>query len=116
VGLVYFAGDTGYGTGRIFRELRERYGQPDLALLPIGAYAPRWFMAAQHCDPAEAVQILLDLEARQALGIHWATFQLTDEGRDEPAQALRAALDARQVDGARFRAAVPGTVWEPPGA
>jgi L-ascorbate metabolism protein UlaG (beta-lactamase superfamily) len=115
VGLVYFAGDTAYGTGRIFRELRERYGPPDLALLPIGAYAPRWFMSAQHCDPAEAVQIFLDLEARQALGIHWATFQLTDEGRDEPAQGLRAALDARHVELARFRAAVPGMIWEPHG-
>ena len=55
-GLVYFAGDTGYGDGAIFRALRERHGSPDVALLPIGAYAPRWFMADQHTDPADADQ------------------------------------------------------------
>jgi L-ascorbate metabolism protein UlaG (beta-lactamase superfamily) len=66
VGLVYFAGDTGYGTGAPFRAIRSEFGAPDLAIIPIGAYAPRWFMAAQHCDPEEAVQIMLDLEARRA--------------------------------------------------
>ena len=115
-GLIYFAGDSGYGTGDIFRAMRERYGRPDLALLPIGAYAPEWFMSAQHCDPDGAVQILLDLEARNALGIHWGTFQLTDEGRDEPAQRLRAALAERKIDPARFSAAVPAMVWEGVGA
>lgn len=62
-GSVYFAGDTGYGNGHIFRQMRQRIGRPDLALIPIGAYAPRWFMGAQHTDPAEAVQIMEDLEA-----------------------------------------------------
>ncbi len=112
VGLIYFAGDTGYGTGRIFRRMREQYGRPDLALLPIGAYSPEWFMSAQHCNPAEAVQIMLDLEAEQALGIHWGTFQLTDEARDEPARKLTAALAARDISAARFRAAAPAMVWE----
>ena len=112
VGLIYFAGDTGYGTGRIFRAIREHHGRPDLALLPIGAYAPEWFMSAQHCDPDEAVQILLDLEARHALGIHWGTFQMTDEERDEPARRLGTALAERNIDPARFSAAVPAMVWE----
>jgi L-ascorbate metabolism protein UlaG (beta-lactamase superfamily) len=111
-GLVYFAGDTGYGGGRIFRAMREAYGPPDLALIPIGAYAPEWFMSAQHCDPDEAVRIMLDLEARSALGIHWGTFRLTDEAREEPAQRLARALAERDIDVARFRAAVPGMVWE----
>lgn len=57
---IYFAGDTGYGTGRIFRAMRQRYGSPDVALIPIGAYAPRWFMSAQHCSPEEAIRIMLD--------------------------------------------------------
>ena len=69
-GLVYFAGDTAYGDGAIFRALRERYGPPDVALLPIGAYAPRWFMADQHADPADAVRIMLDLIQQSAIGIH----------------------------------------------
>jgi L-ascorbate metabolism protein UlaG (beta-lactamase superfamily) len=110
-GLVYFAGDTGYGSGRIFRDMRALYGAPDLALIPIGAYAPEWFMSAQHCNPEQAVQILLDLEARHALGIHWGTFQLTDEPREQPAERLKAALAERGLDPARFTAAEPGTVW-----
>jgi L-ascorbate metabolism protein UlaG (beta-lactamase superfamily) len=70
-GSVWFAGDTGYGDGRIFQQIRKHCGHVDLALIPIGAYEPRWFMAAQHVDPAEAVQIFRDIEASQALGIHW---------------------------------------------
>ncbi|WP_247872262.1 MBL fold metallo-hydrolase [Azospirillum sp. TSO35-2] len=112
VGLVYFAGDTGYGTGRIFRDMRERYGRTDLALLPIGAYAPEWFMSAQHCDPEGAAQIMLDLEAQHALGIHWGTFQLTDEEREEPVRRLGTALARRDIDAARFSAAAPAMVWE----
>jgi L-ascorbate metabolism protein UlaG (beta-lactamase superfamily) len=106
--LVYFAGDTGYGTGAIFRDLRARFGPTDLALLPIGAYDPRWFMAAQHADPEEAIQIMLDLEARAAIGIHWGTFKLTDEPRDEPAQRLAAELIARGIGPERFVALHPG--------
>ena len=77
-GSAYFAGDTGYGDGRIFKEMRRRIGRPDLALIPIGAYAPRWFMSAQHIDPNEAVRIMEDLETVRAVGIHWGVFQLTD--------------------------------------
>ncbi len=61
--LVYFAGDTGYGTGNIFRN-RARFGAIDLAILPIGAYDPRWFMAAQHCEPEDAIRIMLDARQR----------------------------------------------------
>lgn len=111
-GLVYFAGDTGYGTGSVFRDLKTNFGAPDLALLPIGAYAPRWFMAPQHCDPHEAVEIFSDLGARAALGIHWGTFQLTDEPREEPAQLLERAVSERGLDPGAFMAAQPGTVWE----
>src|SRR3546814_9536646 len=68
---VYFAGDTGYGTGNIFRDIGARFGAVDLAILPIGAYDPRWFMAAQHCDPEEAIRIMLDVGAKSALGMHW---------------------------------------------
>ncbi|MCW1777281.1 MBL fold metallo-hydrolase [Pantoea ananatis] len=74
---MWFAGDTGYGDGAIFREIRDRHGAPDVALIPIGAYAPRWFMAPQHIDPTEAVRIFRDTGARRALGIHWGTFPPT---------------------------------------
>lgn len=111
-GLVYFAGDTGYGDGAIFRSMRERYGPIDVALLPIGAYAPRWFMAAQHTNPEEAVRIMADLEARQAIGIHWGSFQLTDEAREEPTALLSRALRERGIEEQRFPAANPGDMFD----
>jgi L-ascorbate metabolism protein UlaG (beta-lactamase superfamily) len=107
-GNVYFAGDTGYGDGRIFREMRRRTGRPDLALIPIGAYAPRWFMSSQHTDPNEAVQIMEDLEAARAVGIHWGVFQLTDEGRDEPHELLLETVARRGIAEGLFPAGAPG--------
>jgi len=79
---VYFAGDTGGGPH--FAAIADRYGEPDIALLPIGAYEPRWFMTSQHMNPADAVDAALALGARKAIGIHWGTFQLTDEPIDQP--------------------------------
>ncbi len=84
---VYHGGDTGYGPH--FAEIRARWRAPDLALLPIGAYAPRWFMGSAHMDPAQAVQAFHDLGARQAVGMHFGTFPLTNEPREEPAALLR---------------------------
>ncbi|QNQ08242.1 MBL fold metallo-hydrolase [Sphingomonas alpina] len=111
-GSVWFAGDTGYGDGAIFREIRDVLGSPDVALIPIGAYEPRWFMTAQHVNPAEAVQILHDVDAAHALGIHWGTFQLTDEAREEPRLALVAALSAAGISPERFVAAEAGASYD----
>jgi L-ascorbate metabolism protein UlaG (beta-lactamase superfamily) len=86
---VYFAGDTGYSPH--FAEIGRRFPRIDLALLPIGAYEPRWFMRQQHVDPEEAVRAHLDLGVRRSLGMHFGTFQLTDEAIDAPAQALQGA-------------------------
>jgi L-ascorbate metabolism protein UlaG (beta-lactamase superfamily) len=110
-GSIWFAGDTGYGTGAIFRDIRERHGAPNVALIPIGAYEPRWFMKRQHVDPSEAVQIMQDVEATAALGIHWGTFQLTDEARKAPVAALADALAHAGVPHERFRAAEPGRTY-----
>lgn len=111
-GSAYFAGDTGYGDGRIFKEMRGRIGRPDLALIPIGAYAPRWFMSAQHIDPNEAVRIMEDLEAVCAVGIHWGVFQLTDERRNEPPELLLDALGRRGIDENLFPAGEPGMHYD----
>ncbi|HEV2750008.1 MAG TPA: MBL fold metallo-hydrolase [Gemmatimonadales bacterium] len=107
---VLFAGDSGYGPH--FREIGGRFGPVDLALLPIGAYEPRWFMKDIHMNPAEAVQAHLDLAARQSLAMHWGTFQLTPEGIDEPPRALARALSERGVPAERFRTVEVGeSVW-----
>jgi len=110
-GGVYFAADTGYGSGEHFRDIRRRFGPPLLALLPIGAYEPRWFMRAQHMDPREAVRAHLDLGAHRSLAIHHGTIQLTDEGLGEPVAMLKVALGAYGVPEANFRALEPGEGW-----
>jgi N-acyl-phosphatidylethanolamine-hydrolysing phospholipase D len=92
---LYFAGDTGYGG--VFSTIHEVLGAPDLALLPIGAYAPRWMMQGVHVDPFDAVQIHCDLEAKQSVAMHWGTFVLTDEPMDEPPLRLRQALAEKHL-------------------
>ena len=98
---VYFAGDTAYG--EFFREIPRRLGAIDLALLPIGAYEPRWFMRVVHMNPAEAVQAHLDLGGPETIAMHFGTFQLTSEGIDDPADALEHACRANNVPPSRFR-------------
>ncbi|BDC42153.1 MBL fold metallo-hydrolase [Paraburkholderia terrae] len=86
---VYFAGDTGYSND--FKRIGAAFGCVDLALIPVGAYEPRWFMGPQHVDPQQAVQIFEDVRAKKAIGIHWGTFELTDEALDEPPKKLAEA-------------------------
>lgn len=108
-GRIWFAGDTGHGDGAIFADIRARHGAPDIALIPIGAYAPRWFMAAQHVGPDEAVRIFEEIGAHRAYGIHWGTFQLTDEPREEPRELLARHLADAGIDPVRFVALEPGS-------
>ncbi|HEX2019584.1 MAG TPA: MBL fold metallo-hydrolase [Aurantimonas sp.] len=108
---LYYAGDTGFGDGSQFRRAAANAGGIDLALLPIGAYAPRWFMKDQHINPEEAVRAFEILGAAEALGCHWGTFQLTDEAVDAPARELAVALQFRGISPKRFVAAHPGQVW-----
>jgi L-ascorbate metabolism protein UlaG (beta-lactamase superfamily) len=104
---IYFAGDSGYDA-TLFREIGRRCGPPDLALVPIGAYEPRWFMSEAHMNPAEAVLAHRDVGARRSIGMHWGTFQLTDEGREAPVRALESARAAAGMTQAEFGVLQPG--------
>ncbi len=111
-GRIYHVADSGYGDGHHFRAAAEQHGPFRLAVLPIGAYEPRWFMRDMHMNPAEAVQAMRDCGAEHALAHHFGTFQLTDEPRDAPRLALVEALADAGIAAKRFRALEPGGVWE----
>ena len=98
---IFFAGDTAYG--EFFHDIRRRLGPIDVALLPIGAYEPRWFMQSVHMNPSEAVQAHVDLAASQSIGMHFGTFQMTTEGIEEPVRALSEACRIRNIPPSRFR-------------
>lgn len=90
-GNAYFAGDTGWG--QHFARIAERFAPIRVAMLPIGAYLPRWFMKPVHIDPAEAVEAHRVLGAQTSIPMHYGTFRLSDEGVDQPLDDLRRALE-----------------------
>jgi L-ascorbate metabolism protein UlaG (beta-lactamase superfamily) len=99
---VYHAGDSGYGP--FFAEIGSRYSGIDVAMLPVGAYAPRWFMRPMHMDPEEAVQAAHDVGAPVMVPMHWGTFQLSREPVLEPIERTRAAWAAARRD--------PADLWD----
>ena len=84
-GSVYYGGDSGYYPG--FREIGDRF-QIDIAVLPIGAFAPRWLMKAVHMSPYEAVKAACDLKASTLIPCHWGTYQISEEPLNLPIQIL----------------------------
>jgi N-acyl-phosphatidylethanolamine-hydrolysing phospholipase D len=105
----YFAGDSGYYPG--FAEIGRRMAPIDVALLPIGAYEPRWFMRAQHMNPPEAYRAFLDLGAGFMAAMHWGCFDLTDEPADLPPQVFREAVEEAGGDPGRTRVLAVGERW-----
>ncbi|SCZ91023.1 BZ3500_MvSof-1268-A1-R1_Chr1-3g02486 [Microbotryum saponariae] len=117
-GRVWFGGDTGYKavprgtkpedeaglpTCPAFKEIGQRFGGFDFAMIPIGAYSPRWFMSRIHANPSDAVHIHQDVQSRQSAPMHFATFVLTDEEMTEPPRLLRQECDKRGIKEADFR-------------
>ena len=111
-GNIYHIADTGFADGAIFQQARDKHNGFRLAILPIGAYEPRWFMRDHHIDPDEAVRIFQICGAERALAHHWGTFQLTDEAIDEPPQRLTAALQREGIAASLFQTKRPGEVLE----
>lgn len=97
---IYFGGDTGLGPH--FLEIKKRLGSPDLALLPIGAYRPKWFMKNYHLSPEEAVIAHREIGAKKSIGIHFGTFQLSDESIDDPVIDLKKALKKFNISDEEF--------------
>ena len=98
--MIYFGGDAAYSTH--FTEIARRLGAMDLSFIPIGAYEPRWFMKSVHMNPAEAVQAHLDLKSKKSIGIHFGTFQLTEEKIDQPVIDLENAMKPRDLNEVDF--------------
>lgn len=92
----WFAGDTGYDQA-MFQEIGNKLGPFRLAMIPIGGYAPRYFMSASHVDPAEALDIHVDVNAQQSIPMHWGTFQLTHEPLLEPPVLLEQAMKGKGI-------------------
>jgi N-acyl-phosphatidylethanolamine-hydrolysing phospholipase D len=98
---AWFAGDTGYNPVQ-FKEIGDRFGPFDLAMIPIGAYAPRWFMKDFHVNPEEAVKIHQDVRSKYSVGMHWGTFPLTAEPIIAPPKDLSIALEKLGLSNEEF--------------
>jgi len=113
-GGVFFAGDTGLGDGWWVDEVKKLSSPPRLALLPIGAFLPRWFMAYQHINPEEAVKVYQTIGARYAMGLHWETFPMADDNPEQALMEFETARAAAGVSAEAFRAMLPGQSWRIP--
>ena len=108
---IYHVGDTGFHDCINYNALFEKHGPMDAAILPIGAYEPRWFMKGQHQNPDEAVQGHLAIKSKTTIGHHWGTFQLTNEAIEAPLEALEAAKAKYKIEDAAFIPLRPGEAW-----
>lgn len=112
-GNLFFTGDTGWGNGSWVADAARR-GPPRLALIAIGAFRPRELMSGNHIGPVEALDVFRDLGARNAIGVHWGTFQLSSETVNEPRDVLHEEMRRRGMDAAAFRTPEPGVRVEVP--
>lgn len=111
---IYFAGDTGFADGEIFKQIKEKFKNITLSLLPIGAYKPNWFFEDMHTSPEDAVKIFKILDSKYAIPIHYDTFQLSDEKYQDPLMDLNVAISKYKVREAAFKIMRPGQNWKLP--
>ena len=112
-GNIYFAGDTGYGNGEVFKYAKLQFNEFRFVMLPIGTYEPRWFMRYVHMNPFDAVEAFKDLGEPFTMGIHFGSFRLSDEGYEDPLEELREALKTVEHPD-RFRTLQIGEPWSIP--
>jgi len=112
-GNIYFVGDSGYGEGRYFKRDKEKFGQFRLALLPMGAYEPRWFMEDMHMNPDDMLKAHNDLGQPYTIPSHYDVFKLTDEGRGDAIMALKKAMEEQKI-GEKVKVLQVGEVWKVP--
>lgn len=111
---IYFAGDTGFGEGKIFRIIKEKFQNITLSILPIGAYKPEWFLQNMHSTPEESAKIFKILESEYAIPMHYDTFQLSDEEYQDPLIDLKQAITKHQIEKDKFQILSPGQSWQLP--
>ncbi len=112
-GAVMFAGDTGFGDH--FGTIRQRLGPPRLALIPIGAFRPEWFMSRVHLSPEQAIAAHRLLGAEASVATHHGTFRLADDGETESVDRVRAAQERGDPGAASFHVLEFGVGWDAPG-
>lgn len=110
-GNIYYSGDTALESGKVFEEIHQKFGTPKLAIIPVGTYEPRWFMKSAHTNPEDAVKIFDILGKPKTLGVHWGTFQLSDESRDTQIKDFNNAISANNIEPENFRILEPSEVW-----
>ena len=98
----WFAGDTAYDE-KLFKEIGDKLGPFQLAMIPIGAYGPRYFMLNQHLDPSQAVLVHQEIRSQKSIPIHWGTFQITQEPFLEPSELLADAMKKTGLADDEFR-------------
>lgn len=113
-GNTYFCGDSGYGDGHIFKSALKQFGKFRFAMIPIGAFEPRWFMKYAHMNPEEAVLAYHDLGNPYSIAIHYETFRLADEGFEDPKILFGEACKKYHVPAEKFRTLRIGESWMVP--
>jgi L-ascorbate metabolism protein UlaG (beta-lactamase superfamily) len=103
---VYHSGDTGYFRG--FEAIGRVFGGIDAACLPLGAYEPKWFMATQHMSPEGSLAAYHDLRASHFIGMHWGTFDLSDEAPTAGPGEIMELVHKEQLDAGAFHVVLPG--------